>query len=56
MLREELKSKDFYIKDLVQTIKEIKTRSISVQPIPSCISSSEANLIPDNNSVAIEDV
>ena len=53
MLREELKSKDFIIKDLLQTIKEIKTKSISVQPIPSCMSSSEANLIPANNSVAI---
>ena len=31
MLREELKSKDFIIKDLLQTIKEMKTKSISVQ-------------------------
>ena len=56
MLREELKSKDFIIKDLLQTIKEIKTKSVSVQSITSCMSSSEANLVPANNSVAIEDV
>ena len=56
MLREELKSKDFFIKDLLQTIKEIKTKSVSVQSITSCMSSSEANLVPANNSVAIEDV
>ena len=31
MLREELKSKDFIIKDLLQTIKEMKTKSVSVQ-------------------------
>ena len=42
MLREELKIKDFIIKDLLQTIKEIKTMSISVQFITSCMSSSEA--------------
>ena len=56
MLREELKSKDFIIKDLLQTIKQIKTNSIPVQPIPECVPSSEANLIPANNLVAIEDV
>ena len=56
MLREELKSKDFIIKDLLQTIKEIKANSVSVQSITSCMSSSEANLVPANNSVAIEDV
>ena len=56
MLREESKSKDFIIKDLLQTIKEIKTKSISVQSIPSCMSSSEASLVPANNSFAIEDV
>ena len=57
MLREELKSKDFVIKDLLQTIKEIKTKSVSVQSITTCMSSSEANLVPaTNNSVAIEDV
>ena len=55
MLREELKSKDFIIKDLLQTIKEIKTKSVSVQSITLCTSSSEANLVPANNSVAIED-
>ena len=54
--REELKSKDFIIKDLLQTIKEIKPKSVSVQSITSCMSSSEANLVPANNSVAIEDV
>ena len=54
MLIEELKSKDFIIKDLLQSIKEIKTKSVSVQSIPSCMSSSEANLLPANNSV--EDV
>ena len=56
MLREELKSKDFFIKDLLQTIKEIKTKSVSVQSITSCMSTSEANLVTANNSVAIEDV
>ena len=56
ILREELKSKDFIIKDLLQTIKEIKTKSVSVQSITSCVSSSEANLIPAKNSVAIENV
>ena len=30
ILREELKSKDFIIKGLLQTIKEIKTKSVSV--------------------------
>ena len=56
MSREELKSKDFIIKDLLQTIKEIKTKSVSVQSITSCMSSSIANLVPENNSVAIENV
>ena len=42
MLREELKSKNLIIKDLLQTVKEIKPKSISVQPISSCMSSSEA--------------
>ena len=41
MVRKELKSKDFIIKDLLQTIKEIKTKSVSVQSIPLCMSSSE---------------
>ena len=50
MLREELKSKDFIIKDLLQTIKEMKTKSVSVQSNTSCMSSSEANLVPANNS------
>ena len=56
MLTEELKSKDLIIKDLIQTVKEIRTKSVSVQSITSCMSSSEANLVPANNSVAIEDV
>ena len=56
MLREELKSKDFIIKDLLQAIKEVKTKSVSVQSNTSCMSSSEAKLVPSNNSVAIEDV
>ena len=56
MLRVELKSKDFIIKDLLQTIKEIKTKSVSVQSNTLCMSSYEANLVPANNSVAIEDV
>ena len=55
ILREELKSRNFIIKDLLQTIKEIKTKSVSVQSIPSCISSAEANLVPANNPVAIKD-
>ena len=55
ILREELKSRNFIIKDLLQTIKEIKTKSVSVQSIPSCISSAEANLVPVNNPVAIKD-
>ena len=56
MLREELKRKDFIIKDLLQTIKEMKTKSISVQSNISRMSNSEVNLLPANNSVAIEDV
>ena len=51
MLREELKSKDVIIKDLLQTIKEIKTKSLSVQSNTACMPSSEANLEPGNNSV-----
>ena len=56
MLREKLKSKDFIIKYLFQTIKEIKTKSVSVQSNTTYMSSSEANLLPANNSAAIEDV
>ena len=62
MLREELKSKDLRIKkvkilsSILQTIKEIKAKPILVEPISSYSSASEANLIPANNSVAIEDV
>ena len=56
MLREEIKSKDFIIEGLLRTMKEIKTKSVSVQSITSCMSSSEAKLVPANNSVAIEDV
>ena len=44
MLREELKCKDFIIKDLLQTVQEIKTKSISAQYIPSSMSNSKANL------------
>ena len=44
MLREELKCKDFIIKDLLQTVQEIKTKSVSVQYIPSSMSNSKANL------------
>ena len=51
MLREELKSKDVIINDLLQTIKEIKTKSLSVQFNTACMPSSEANLEPGNNSV-----
>ena len=43
MLREELKSKDFIIKDLLQTIKEMKTKSVSVQSNTSYMSSSETS-------------
>ena len=56
MLREEIKSKDFIIEGLLRTMKEIKTKSVSVQSITSCMSSSGAKLVPANNSVAIEDV
>ena len=56
MLREELKSKDFIIKDLLQTIKEIKTKFVLFQSNTACMSSSEANLVPANNSAAIGDV
>ena len=56
MLREELKIKDFIIKDLLQTIKEMKTKSVSVQSNTSPMSSSKVNLLPVNNSVAIEDL
>ena len=52
MLREELKSKDVIIKDLLQTIKEIKTKSLSVQFNTACMPSSEASLEPGNNSVS----
>ena len=44
MLREELKCKDFIIKDLLQTVQEIKTKSVSAQYIPSSMSNSKANL------------
>ena len=54
MLREELKSKNLIIKDLLQTVKEIKPKSISVQPISSCMSSSEANLIPEKNQLLLK--
>ena len=59
MLREdweELKIKAFIIKDLPQTIKEITTKSISLQSIPSCMSSSKGNVLPANNSIAIKGV
>ena len=59
MLREdweELKIKAFIIKDLPQTIKEITTKSISLQSIPSCMSSSKGNVLPANNSIALKDV
>ena len=56
MLREELKTELFIIKDLLQTIKEIKTKYVSVQSNTSCMSSSEANLVPANNSVATGDI
>ena len=42
MLIEELKNKDCIIKYVLQTITETKTKSISAQPIPSGMSSSEA--------------
>ena len=51
MLRKELKSKYVIIKDLLQTIKEIKTKSLSVQFNSACMPSSEANLEPGNYSV-----
>ena len=56
MSREELKGKDFIIKDLLPAIKEIKTKFVSVQSNTSRMSSSEANLVPANDSVATEDV
>ena len=56
MLRKEWKSKDFIIKDFLQSVKEIKAKFVSVKSIPSCMYSSEANLLPANNSVAIKDV
>ena len=43
LLREELKSKDFIIKDLLQTIKEMKTKSVPDQPNISRMSRSEVN-------------
>ena len=39
ILKEELKSKDYNIKDLPRTMKEIKAKSVSVQFVPSCMSS-----------------
>ena len=56
MSREELKGKDFIIKDLLPAIKEMKTKFVSVQSNTSRMSSSEANLVPANDSVATEDV
>ena len=56
MLREELKSKIFIVKDLLQTIKEMKRKSVAVQSNTSWMSSSEAKFLMANNSVAIEDV
>ena len=56
MLREELKIKIFIVKDLLQTIKEMKRKSVAVQSNTSWMSSSEAKLVTANNSVAIEDV
>ena len=38
-LKEELKSKDYNIKDLLRTMKEIKAKPVSVQSVPSCMSS-----------------
>ena len=36
MLRDELKTKDYMIKDLLNTIKEVKTKpAMTVKPIPS---------------------
>ena len=43
--KRELKGKDFIIKYLHQTIKRIKTKLVSVQSIPSCLSSSDAKLL-----------
>ena len=48
------RERDSIIQDLPQTLKEIKTKSVSVQSIIPCMSSSEANIVPANNSVAIE--
>ena len=48
MFREKLKNKDFIIKDLLQSIKKIKTKSFPVQSITSCMSRFEANLVPAN--------
>ena len=56
MLREELKIKIFIVKDLLQTIKEMKRKSVAVQSNTSWMSGSEAKLVTANNSVAIEDV
>ena len=56
MSREELKGKGFIIKDLLPAIKEMKTKFVSVQSNTSRMSSSEANLVPANDSVATEDV
>ena len=44
------------MKDLPQTIKETKQSLSQFQSIPTCITSSKANLVPANNSVAIENV
>ena len=56
MSREELKGKDFIIKDLLPAIKEMKTKFVSLQSNTSRMSSSEASLVPANDSVATEDV
>ena len=50
MLRDEVKTKDYMIKDLLNTIKEVKTKpAMTIKPIPSCIfdaSNSKTTILP----------
>ena len=54
MLRDELKTKDYMIKDLLNTIKEVKTKpAMTIKPIPSYIfdaSDSKTTILPVEES------
>ena len=54
MLRDELRTKDYMIKDLLNTIKEVKTKpAMTIKPIPSYIfdaSDSKTIILPVEES------